>query len=236
MSAANGENVWAELGWRANAGPADDARDRQNAASVRCVETDEREILLAEYGSLRDEQLKRMDHRITLIAASLTVTATLVGVGLERESGPLLLITPVVACLFGLLHIYHHVAIREIGYYIQDHLEVPLAEGLGLSGWQGWHVCHAPAGSRFRRLLGLWHLPIVCVTLVPSLVALGLSQSFGTAGRIEVPLVIIDALFITLYIWLYLYEGLRRKPPMPIGAEGDESTTSWPCQPDLAPP
>src|SRR3954465_3321262 len=85
-----------------------------------------REVMLTEYKALRDEQLQRMNNRITLIVASLTVSGALIGVGLERASAPLLLFVPVTASLFGLLHAYHHVAIKELGAHIRDAIESPL--------------------------------------------------------------------------------------------------------------
>lgn len=144
-----------------------------------------------------------MDHRVTLIVASLTITSTLIGVGLERESGVLLLFVPVVAVLFGLLHIYHHVAVREIGQYLRDSLEARLSNGV--TDWEGWHVSRMPGRRRFGRLLGIWHLPILLVTVVPSALALALSYSFAGPGA-EGMLVVVDLLAVAGYLGLYVKE------------------------------
>jgi hypothetical protein len=178
-------------------------------ASVDVVEAHIREMMLAEHSTLREEQLRRMDHRITLIVGSLTASAALIGVGLERQSAALLLTAPIIAGLFGLLHIYHHVAIREIGDYIREHLEIPLGDGL--QEWQGWHVTHASPTKRFKRLLLVWHVPIMCVTLVPSVVSIGLSFGFDASYGTRVPLLVAGGLLLCLYLLVYIAEGLGRR-------------------------
>jgi hypothetical protein len=76
-------------------------------------------VMLTEYKSLRDEQLKRADHRITLLTTSITVSGALLATGLQLKSAYVLLTLPLVSSLFGLLIIFHHRAIRDIGLYIR---------------------------------------------------------------------------------------------------------------------
>ena len=72
---------------------------------------DEVTIILAEYKSLRDESIARMNHRITLLTSSTASSAILLGLALERQSNWLLLLVPMTACLFGLLILHHNVMI-----------------------------------------------------------------------------------------------------------------------------
>ena len=164
------------------------------------------QIMLAEYGSLRDEQLKRMDHRVTLIVAPLTISATLLGVGLERKSAALLLVTPVVAVLFGLLQLYHHVAIREIGQYLRDDLEAQMKSAA--PGLSGWHTTCQEQRQRFWRLMVVWHLPIMMVTLVPSLLAIGLSFGMSATRPLRWSLLVVSVLLLGVFTIRYLREEM----------------------------
>src|SRR4051812_32330252 len=162
------------------------------------------EVILAEYKALRDEQLQRMNNRITLIVASLTVSGALIGVGLERASAPLLLFVPVIASLFGLLHAYHHVAIKELGAYIRDFIERPLIKAY--PGYEAWHHVLLPSRVRAQRVAWIWHVPIMLVTLGPSMIALMLPWSFPLDWALAGPLLGID-IFATLgFIFAYSKE------------------------------
>jgi uncharacterized membrane protein len=71
------------------------------------------EVLLAEYKTLRDEILKKMDHRTSLVVCSVTVSSAVLGFGIERKSAPLLLVSPLVSLLIGILILFHNVQIGE---------------------------------------------------------------------------------------------------------------------------
>ena len=86
------------------------------------------QFILSEYSSLRDEILRPADHRITLLVASLTISAAVIGIAVERESADLLLVVTVIAVLFGLLVLFQHVIIYIIADYIRDNIEGPLKE------------------------------------------------------------------------------------------------------------
>jgi hypothetical protein len=175
------------------------------------------EVLLAEHAALRDEILRRSDHRVTILVGSLTVSAALLGVGVERRSAPLLLVLPLIASLFGLLIVYHHVAIRELGRYVAN-LEPILAELSGLAGrWEGWESSRSHAPDRFRRLRVVWHLPIMLVVLLPGLLALSLPWIALPADergdlRVLLPLAVIDVAALLFFVVTYLREGLGKRP------------------------
>lgn len=166
-----------------------------------------REVMLAEYKALRDEQLQRMNNRITLVVASLTVSGTLIGVGLERASAPLMLFVPVIASLFGLLHVYHHVAIKEIGAYIRAFIERPLLAVY--PEHTAWHHALPPKRERARRIAWIWHLPIMLVTLVPSAIALILPWGFHLDWSLVGPLLFIDVVVTLGFAYAYIREVFR---------------------------
>ena len=52
------------------------------------------QVLLAEYGALRQEIVQRISNRVQLLIASLTVSGLIIGLAVERSSAVLLLVAP----------------------------------------------------------------------------------------------------------------------------------------------
>lgn len=165
-----------------------------------------RELMLVEYKTLRDETLKRMDHRISLLMSSLTVTGAILGIGIERSSGPLLLVIPTVSVLFGLLVIYHTKAIADIARYLHRNIERPL--DVWYPGSFGWHT-RPDSRRRFKRIFSVFHLPIMLTVLVPSLSALTLAWQFRGSVTVTVPLAIMDVALLTFYVTEYFRHTAR---------------------------
>jgi hypothetical protein len=57
-----------------------------------------REILLAEYKALRDEIIKKMDHRATFRISALTLTVAAIAAGVQFRNNMLLLLVPHRGC------------------------------------------------------------------------------------------------------------------------------------------
>lgn len=66
------------------------------------------EVLLAEYRALREEIVKKMDHRTSMVVCSVTVSSAVLGFGIERQSGPLMLVAPLVSLLLGIIILFHN--------------------------------------------------------------------------------------------------------------------------------
>lgn len=176
------------------------------------------DVLLAEHAALRDEILRRADHRITLLVGSLTASAALLGVGIERRSAALLLVLPLLLALFGLLIGYHHVAIRDLGAHVAG-LESVLAELTGLTGrWAGWQSTRSDARARFRRLLVLWHVPVLLVIVLPGALALALpwiafAPDVRGADAVVLLLSGVDVLALVSFVVVYVREVTVASPP-----------------------
>jgi hypothetical protein len=127
-------------------------------------------IILEEYKALRQEALTRMNNRITLLTSSIASSGILLGIALGSNVPQLLLLVPVITCLFGLLSIYHTTQISDIGDYIKHCIEGKINESYPMA--LGWHSSHPSPMDRFAYLFGIWHLPMVLTTLVPSFCAL----------------------------------------------------------------
>ena len=155
-------------------------------------------IILAEYKSLRDESIARMNHRITLLTSSTASSAILLGLALERQSNWLLLLVPMTACLFGLLILHHNVMIYAVGDYMKLCIEPRLNKFYPFV--LGWHL--SILDPRFRNIFGVWHLPMTLSTLVPSIAAILLTL---TSQKIEPGMLILLILDISL-IFYFLAE------------------------------
>jgi len=162
-------------------------------------------VTLAEYKSLHDEMLKRMDHRVTLLTSSITVSGALLATGLQLKSAYILLTLPIISSLFGLLIVFHHRIIVDLGLYVKTHIESSLR--LRFPGSIGWETFTHPLGPiRFTRLLSSWHFPIALLTLVPSLVALIFSWAFRSQLVLALFLTVIDSIMIVFFMYEYIQQ------------------------------
>jgi hypothetical protein len=158
--------------------------------------------MLTEYKSLRDECLKRMDHRVTLLVSSITVSSAIVGLGVERNSGTLLLVAPTVAVLFGLLVLYHTKVIADVARYLVAYIELPLDKQY--PGTFGWHTRPPWRTTRFREIFTVFHLPIMLTVVVPAGAALVLAWQYEGPVGVKVPLAALDGVLVALYVTQYL--------------------------------
>jgi len=83
--------------------------------------------LLAEYATLREEILKRMEFQHQLISLTLIIAGTILSIGLQSES-PIspLLVYPLIAVFLAIGWKHHNTRISTIGQYIRDNIEKKL--------------------------------------------------------------------------------------------------------------
>lgn len=166
----------------------------------------ERELLLAEYKCLRDEVIKKMDHRTTFIISSITVSSAVLGFGIERASAPLLLVAPLVSLLLGMLVYFHNTQIGELSEYIKANIENKLKAPNGSK--MGWHDIHSDYKFRFKARFISYHLPLVSIAMTPAIVAIPLSLSNFQPLTLALPLIVIDGVLVILY---FTYIALNRR-------------------------
>lgn len=160
--------------------------------------------------------LARMNHRITLLTSSTTSSAILLGLALERQSNWLLLLVPMVTCLFGLLVVYHNTIIYDIGDYIGACIEPRLNKVYPLV--LGWQI--SSRTPRFKNIFGVWHFPMILVTLVPSFAAILLTFVSSRFEPGMMALLVLDILLLSYFlveyrrrVWLrnsYRTESIRK--------------------------
>jgi hypothetical protein len=108
--------------------------------------TDPSQFLLAEYGQLRGEILKRSELQHQLISIALVAFGGLAAVGL-RDSPSALLAYPMLALFLATAWSYHDIQIAQLGMYIRYRIEGKL-----LDGDLGWE--HARLSDRASRQIG----------------------------------------------------------------------------------
>jgi hypothetical protein len=115
------------------------------------LEISEREQtnILAEYQTLRDDILKRIEFRYQLINLVLVVAGTFLTVGLQFDnSATILLVYPILALFLAAGWAHNGVVMVKIGRYIRDNIEPKLA---GLN-WQTFTEKSFPQLSSFSIL------------------------------------------------------------------------------------
>lgn len=137
----------------------------------------ERDVLLAEYRAIKDEQTKRIDRRDHLVYGTLTaIAATLAAAGRLPHA---LLLLPAVTVILGWTHLVTDVKIAAAGQYLRTDLSARLGAlaGRPVLGWETAH--RSDARRRQRKLL---QLAVDMGTFpVPALVSLGIYLASGRA-------------------------------------------------------
>ncbi|MDX3588248.1 hypothetical protein [Streptomyces europaeiscabiei] len=161
-----------------------------------------REIILSEYNSLRDEILKKMDHRTTYRLATLTLSLTAMGIGIQLRSSALLLIVPMIAMLLGNLSSFQTMQISRLATYIRENIEKPLNGQYGAS--MGWHISHEDRPARLRESLLVSYIPNVAIPLTPSLVSMVFAWSYSNSLWVTIFLFCIDLALIAYFLSIYV--------------------------------
>src|ERR1017187_1695989 len=108
--------------------------------------TDPSQFLLAEYGELRGEILKRSEMQHQLISITLVALGALTTIGL-RDSPSALLAYPMLALFLAAAWTYNDLQIAQLGIYIRYRIEDQL-----IGGGLGWE--HAISSDRASKQIG----------------------------------------------------------------------------------
>lgn len=154
------------------------------------------DVLLAEYKSLRDEILKKMDHRTSLVVCSVTVSSAVLGFGIDRKSGALLLVSPLVSLLLGTLILFQNVQIGETAQHIRRQFDGPLVDRF--DGYVGWHIYKRDPKYLFRQRILPYHLSLILIAVAPALVAIPLA--LANADWVAWVVLTVDLGLLAVYI------------------------------------
>jgi hypothetical protein len=156
------------------------------------------EILLAEYRTLRDEILKKMDHRTSMVVCSVTVSSAVLGFGVERANSPLLLLSPLVSLLLGTLIAFQNAQIGEASEHIRNQIEAPLLATY--AGYHGWHAVKRDPKYRLKQRLLPYHLPLILIAVAPAFVAIPLALANAKPLVLTLPILFVDLCLLAVYI------------------------------------
>lgn len=158
-------------------------------------------FLLVQYEALREEILKRMEVQNQIISLMFIASGTLISVGLQFNSVPVMLATPILAMFLATFWANHDVRIRQIGLYIKTYIEEKF-----LDVNKGWEGVGGTGGKKHlaRQLAVFASQGIFIGTQILSLFMALLITSFATE---DVILMILDVFIIVITLLL-----LRRRP------------------------
>jgi hypothetical protein len=160
-----------------------------------------RDIILVEYKALRDEIAKKMDHRVTFRISALTLTLAATAVGVERKSGVLLLLAPIVSIMFSNIATYISSQIDRIVGYLREVVE-PKLNHLA-PGSACWHTFEGRRSSRFKQTFMPYHVPMLVLVVVPTFVAVGLGWTYANSVPISIIITVADVALFVLFMWNY---------------------------------
>src|SRR5262245_27984252 len=159
------------------------------------------ELLLAEYRAMREEITKKMDHRTSMVVCSVTVSSAVLGFGIERQSAPLLLVSPIVSLLLGILVMFTNVQIGIASEYLRTRIERPVLSRF--NDPVGWHQSMV-AKIRWAQQILPYYLPLTLIAVTPAIVAIPLTLSnFGPVTS-TAPVLAVVCLLLILYIFQFV--------------------------------
>jgi hypothetical protein len=156
----------------------------------------------AEYATLREEVLKRLEARQQTLSIALTLAGAFLGIG-WNAGAVVMLLYPLIALLLAVAWAQNEVFIKQLNAYIRDHVE-------GEASGYGWQRYTAQRMAELR----LWGWPIEILAiggifLLTQLMAIGLGMYRSESSPIETFLIALDiAAVIGL---LALMEYVRRR-------------------------
>jgi len=156
----------------------------------------------AEYATLREEILKRLEGRQQTLSIALTLAGAFLGLGWNAGS-VVMLLYPLIALLLAVSWAQNEIFIKQLNAYIRDHLE---GESTGL----GWQRYSAQRMSEIR-VMG-WPIEILAIGgifILTQLMAMGLGAYKFESKSIDWILLALD--IAAVIGMLGLMEFLRRR-------------------------
>ncbi|UUV35957.1 hypothetical protein NQK81_21795 [Amycolatopsis roodepoortensis] len=155
------------------------------------------ELLLAAYRALRDEIVKKMDHRTALVVCSVTVSSAVLGFGIDRKSAPLLLVSPLVSLLLGILILFTNSQIGMASDYLRTRFNDPLLAPRHKQ--VGWHTSNMRIAYRFGLQTLNFRFPLALIAGSPVVVSVPIALSNVGSWAVTAPILIVVLLLLIVY-------------------------------------
>ncbi|HEV3166804.1 MAG TPA: hypothetical protein VGZ22_22445 [Isosphaeraceae bacterium] len=163
------------------------------------LSAEEREAMKLEFGSLREEILKRLELRNQMLFATLTGAAALISVGVTTPS--VALVYPPIAALLATLWAQNEIRVREMANYIRERFESGAFPGIHFQTYLQEH-------GRSVSVLGT---PFVILSgggvfLVTEAIAIAVAlTSMAHADQVREVLLVLDVAAMAVTIVLVVY-------------------------------
>jgi hypothetical protein len=156
------------------------------------------DLMVAEYTSLKAEQLSRIGTRDNLLYATLAALAGVLTVTFSAHQAACLLLAPPATLILGWTYLANDVAISAIGRYIRADLAPRLAELTSARGPVfGWEAAHRSARDRIVRKAGQLAVDLLAF-VTPALAAIAAYWITGPGPVILTVASIAEALAVAL--------------------------------------
>jgi hypothetical protein len=106
----------------------------QSSSSKNTLSPEITSIILAEYNTLRDEILRRIDTMNQINALALIAPGTILAYGLQSQNATILLLYPILALFLAVAWSINDRRCRELGYYIHTQIETRFEKSC--MGWE----------------------------------------------------------------------------------------------------
>jgi hypothetical protein len=109
------------------------------------------ELLVAEYTSLREEIIKRIEIQHQLLSLALIAPGTILAIGLQSKNASLLLLYPILGMFLAAVWLSNSFAIGDLAAYIQSDIQPNVGAGHAV-----WERVRASTDTRHLALLHFW--------------------------------------------------------------------------------
>jgi hypothetical protein len=150
--------------------------------------------IVAEYNSLRDEILKRIELRQQAISITLTIAGIFLGIGVTTDT--IALVYPPLAALLAISWVQNETNIRRLSIYIREHLE-------SVTPYLGWET-YVQENRKETRMKG-WRFMIFShggIFIFTQLMAIGVGLLKFTFTPVEWALLGVDVVALLLVVWV----------------------------------
>ena len=125
----------------------------------------------------------------------------------DEYGDKILLLIPLISCLFGLLTAYHTALIYDMADYL---LLIETRINRVHPFAMGWHT--SSNNSQFPKIFWMWHLPMMLITLAPAFVATLLFLfAYPKIDPATMILLLIDFVLVIYFLFEYLSKIWKRR-------------------------
>jgi hypothetical protein len=155
-------------------------------------------MLAAEYTSLREEIIKRIEIQHQLLSLALIAPGTVLAIGFQTRSASLLFVYPLLGMFLAAVWLANSLAIHDIAGYIRSQIQPRVGEGRAI-----WERHRASIDTSRVRLLHFWGTRGIFIgTELLALVAGVTLATFNTAQILFLSIGIICSVSTTLLLSL----------------------------------